>query len=335
MKPGRWTGHWALVPDSPADAVALYRLLREEIGRGIIGHGEAVDRLALMAVAHIDRSRRRNEPLLRTLLIGEDGVGKRLLGRAVARALDLPYLEIAASTMAELNWAGSDIGDFLDALYDTVLTIHPSPGGIEIIEQAIILVDGIDLLRLPGQYGSASTKDYQRGRQQSLLQLVGDGVVPIERKSGQNVYWPSRRALVICCGEFPGLHSASAGDLTDWGLLPELAHRLAEGLVLRLATLSRSDVVAILRRRTGDLAGPFLSYGYRLDVSEEALLFVADRAALGDQGPSPKAPLAWLRDASERILVSMLTAAEPPGSRRVLAPDDLLLPPRARGRWRD
>lgn len=337
MTDGPQRSVWTLAPDTPEKAQALYRLLRREIRREVVGHAAAVDRLALLAARHVARDRRQTQPLLRALLVGEDGVGKRHVARVMADVLGLPFAEIHAASLAELNWTGADIADQMGAFADAVLTRHPPPVGRELLERSVVLIEGVDLLRLPGRYGTQTGREYQRGRQQSLVQVVGDGTVAIERSGGRTLTWPSRRALVICAAEFQGLDPAELGaaGLVEWGMIPELARRLVEGAVIALGPLPAREVAEVLRRRLGELEDTFESFGYRLRISDGAVAYAAARALKDGAGAGAAAPAAWISDAAQRVLVNLLNEAAREGTTHVMTPDDIRVPAAVRGRWRE
>jgi ATP-dependent protease Clp ATPase subunit len=325
-----------LFPASPADALALFDLLREVMGLHIVGQEEEIDRLALLGVRHLSRDLVPPARPLRGLLLGPRSSGKStLLGTFVA-ALGMPHVTVPAEALAETNWSGADIGDFLGQLYDQD-TMHPDESGLpELAERAVVVVDGFDALRLPGRYGSASTKDYQRGRQQGLVPLMTGGVIPIERYQ-RSLYWPSRRALVIACGSFEGLRSGlpSTEDLIDWGIIPALANSLASSTVVRLNAASRAHLPRILARNLEGATQAFRVFGYTLTVSPEALGFVADRILTSPEDTGVGAAIGWITDAADRALAGMIRGRVPEGTHRVLAPDDILVSGPPRGLWRE
>src|SRR5690606_23955980 len=137
--------------------------------------------LALLGVRHLARNLTGNTTLLRALITGPRASGKSSLAKIFAESLGVPHVIIPASAMAEMNWSGSDLGDFLGVLYDSSLSMQAALEVIERAERAVVVVDDLDALRLPGRYGSPSTRDYQLGRQQGLRLLFEGGVIPIER----------------------------------------------------------------------------------------------------------------------------------------------------------
>jgi hypothetical protein len=325
-----------LFPKSWREAHHLFHLLRESISSVFVGQEEQVDRLVLLGVRHLARDLVQPTTPLRALILGPASSGKSTLLRTFAEALGLPHSVIPAQSMAEQNWSGSDVGDFIGRLYEGVAFAPSLSGATALVERAVVGIDGLDALRLPGRYGSASSRDYQLGRQQSLVPLFEGGVVPIER-NGSSVYWPSRNALVIACGIFVGLPARvpSADDLTDWGLIPQLSDRLAAGTLLRVTAPLRAHVPAIIERSLETPKQAFALFGYELSVSPEAIAFVADRINVAEANSGVGEAIGWIAEAAERVLAGMVRDGAAPATRHVLAPDDIRMVPRSRGTWRE
>lgn len=326
----------ALSPTHHDDVVALFALLCENMRGQIVGCTEEVERLALLGVRHLARRPPGHDALLRALITGPHGSGKSTLAHAFVDSMGLPHVVIAASALAETNWSGSDLGDFLGVLY------HPGPanlGPVELIdraERAVVIIDDMDALRLPGRYDSASTRDYQLGRQECLRPLMEGGVIPIERRN-TTMFWQSRRALVIGCGTFEGLGptAPTAEELVDWGMISPLAERLCAGTVLRMREVGALDLVEILKRNIAPAVGAFATFGYHLSVSPEAFIFVAERTNVGRRSNSAGAAVACIANSAEQVLIGMIRDRAPAGTHRVLAPDDIKLPHHSAGLWRD
>lgn len=332
----RRSRHEGLTPTSHEDVAVLFELLCESMRGEIVGCDSEIERLALLGVRHLARNFTGDDVLLRALLTGPHGSGKSSLARVFAESMGLPYVNIPGSAMAEMNWSGSDLGDFLSVLYHAGPVSLDPVEAAELIERAVVVVDDLDALRLPGRYGSASSRDYQLGRQECLRPLMDGGVIPIERGS-TSMFWPSRRALVIGCGSFDGLGpvAPSAEDLIDWGMIPPLADRLCAGTVLRLREAAAFDLVEILRKNVSAPGTAFLAFGYSLSVSQEVLTFVAESIRDGARLSGVRSAIACIASSAEQVLIGMIRDRAPVGSHHVLAPDDIHLPHLSLGLWRD
>ncbi len=247
----------------------------------------------------------------RILLTGPSGCGKSTLTRALAEALDVPWLLIDVTMLSEQNWQGTDISDHLEALYDR----HGARA-----EESVIVLDEVDKLCV--RDAERSSKDYRIGKQQSLLPLLGTGS-EIPLMNGQRVR--PDRMLILMAGVFDGLPAGTAGpgDLVRLGLMHELVERM--GRIIRLRPLPTSELMAVLRAGLSSTAVAFRLFGYFLEVPDAVLAYVASRLRSGDEA-GPRSGIAWLRSAADRLLVRLLDEAAPIGTIVVLRPDDVLVP---------
>ena len=92
--------------------IAIVRDLsyQEELVVELIGQHEAIERLALATVSYLSGEGSR------VLLRGPAESGKTALVRRLAGMLDVPFVEIDASQLAETNWQGVDLSDHLQQL---------------------------------------------------------------------------------------------------------------------------------------------------------------------------------------------------------------------------
>lgn len=317
---------------TPEDARTLFQLCRLELTDSVAGHRRATDRLALLATRAL-----LGESMLRALLIGSPGVGKTTLARRVAGLLDVPFLEFSAAHLSEEGWKGTGPSEHLSGLLDRALSLAGShQHAVRLAERSVILVDEIDKTRLPGRSGSTVARENRTGKQLGLINLIGDGTITIERGSGPTVAWRSRKAVVIAAGVFDDLEvpRPSAGDLINWGLVPELAERLARGLILRLDPLSAPELIAALRMELEPVENLFHRFGHRLVISDAALGYVAQLIVSGTYDAGLRAAAGWIEESAQRMLVRLLTRhAE--STRLVLGPDDVVVPAPPDANWRE
>ena len=320
-----------LLPQRAEDAHVLYDILVEDL-EATLGSRPEIGVLALLAARHL-----MGEEMLRFLLIGESGSGKTFLAREVARILDVPFLEMSVTNMSEEGWKGAGPSEHLATLFtQAALRSRTQTAAIRAAQRAVVFIDELDKARLAPPSGSASSRENRVGKQLSLLPLIGDGSLTIERSTGHHLEWRSRGALVICAGVFEGLPAGvvSAEALADWGLLPELAERLVLGTILRLPQKSRDQLLRVLQQDVQPLQQLFARFGYTLHVSQTALNYVAlNLVELPSTGARSASGI--LRRAAEAGLLRMLTEGVPTGSSWTLGPDDVELPPQSKGVWRD
>lgn len=319
-----------LEPRSAEDRVALYRVIRDALGAEVVGSHEVVRQLALVATLHLGGERGR------VFIRGAAGTGKTTLVRTLARVLDIPFLEIDARSLSETNWSGTDLPAYLEILYEELQRDYSPALVPHLAARALVFVDDIDSLRLPERYASRATRDYQTGRQHSLVPLVGRGVIPFKRGKGAERSWSSEHALVIVAGRFDEIEEEvpDAGSLTSWGMVSPLADRLAACKHVRLQELGFAGVSEVLRREADRLAASFRTFGVDLVVSGEVLAFVANALRSGQYEGGISVAMGWLRVAAERVLVEVLESEATMGARVVLAPDDLKLPEDWNAFWR-
>lgn len=321
----------SLRPHRPEDAHLLFTMLHEDL-QAVLGPRPETQPLALIAARHL-----MGEEMIRLLLIGATGVGKTHMARAVARVVGAPFLEMNVSHMSEEGWKGAGPSEHLATLLAQASLDAPTEtAAIAAAERGVLLIDELDKARLAPPSASASTRENLLGKQRGLLPIIGDGVVTIESHR-QSQQWRSRHALVMCAGVFDGLpiNGVSAESLTDWGMLPELAERLAFGSVIGIMPMNEHQLVSMLLLELVTIEQMFSRFGYAVEIPNATLNYVARHVASTSQNPGIRSASGLLRNVANDMLLRMLAEGSPIGSTRVLGPDDVRLPPRSRGIWRE
>jgi hypothetical protein len=103
---------------------------------------------------------------------------------------------------------------------------------------------------------------------------------------------------------------------------------------MRLEPLGFHDTVAILERSAASLVNRFRIFGVRLDVSPEVFEAAAARVVASYGILGVQSGLAWLAEGADRALIRLLNS-ECGSEFYRLTPDDLRIPARARGLWRE
>ena len=321
----------ALRPETYADRRVLYELVRDALLAARVTEPEVARRLAIAAVHHLEGRGGR------VLLRSADG-GEVALIRTFVELVDLPMVEINAGMLAEMNWTGSDLGFFLGQLYADLRLEYLPTAVPTIAEHACVFVHSLDSVRIPGTYTSVdATRNHREGQQQSLAALCGGGSIPVATGQGPGRTWRGDSALVVVAGRFDGLPAGrpDADDMIGWGLLPSLARALAGFSFLELPPASAARTERSVRDGVRLLQQRFLEFGFRLEVTDQAIRYVTNAVSAGRHSGGAAAASRWITDAAEAALLRLLEERAPVGARYTLARDDLTLPEVGRGFWRE
>ena len=320
-----------LAPRSVADRQVLYALIREALGARFPMRSEAVARMSLLAVRYLAG----DGP--RVLIRGPSGSGGGALVRNLAEILDVPFLEIDASSLAETNWSGVDLPKFLQQLRADLALRYPHSMVPELSERACILVSNLDRARLATSYGTSSTREHREGKQAALAQLLRGRPVAVAPDRGAGFIWKGGRALVVVTAEISDLRAGmpSSADLQSWGMLRDLADAIASGVFISVDAPSTYEIEHRLRNHLRELAEQFLQWGYHLRVEEQVIRYVLNMVVGGLYGGGAAAGASWISAAVEAALIRLLESGARSGTVWVLARDDLSLPDPPKGVWRE
>lgn len=300
--------------NTPEDYFAVYELLRDELSKRVIGHAEAIQILSLVGTRHLAGAQGQ-----RLVLAGPSGVGKSTLSRSLAEVMAMPWKLIDVTMLAEQNWQGAQLTDYLQALWDENAPAEAA--------RAVLVLDELDKICVGETEGSS--RSYRVGKQQTLLPLLGTGsAIPLA--SGHSVKPDSM--LIIMAGVWRGLPPGPVGadQLVALGLLHEIVERL--GPVIRLEPLRMPQLVQIFRKGLEQTVDTYRRFGYVLEVQESTLCYVA--SAVLQSGAGPRSAVTWLRRGGDLLLIRLLEEGAPPATLVRLSPDDLEVPvfyPRSQG----
>jgi|SRR5665213_302503 len=307
---------------SRALARSVFESVLGRLRKDVVGHDDVLQHLALVAAQHTAVKSGG-----RVLLVGPSGCGKTTLARALAASMSLPSVLIEAPEFSETNWEGTNLADVMGQLYSDSVDMlgagaNRGMAAMDLMQRSVVIIDEIDKITSAG-WGSPSSREYRRGKQQSLLPLLGTGTLNFRiSKQGPTVPFKAEGMLIICCGVFDGLpdRNIASRDLVALGLMPELVDRM--GSIHRLRPLATSQLTTIISAGMTAVSDTVSAFGYTLEVLPETLIYAAQLVQQGIGGT--RAATSWLRVAAESRCLAMLDQHTPEGSSCIITPDDLV-----------
>lgn len=248
------------------------------------------------------------------LMIGPTGSGKTLLARSLARALEVPFTIVDATSLTEAGYVGEDVESIL------VKLLHAADMDVEATQRGIIYIDEIDKIARKSENTSITRDVSGQGVQQALLKIIEGTEAHVPLKAGRKhpqqelLRVDTSNILFILGGAFSGLEeiirrrlgkralgfamgdkdntqfdeeeearifeNLEPEDLLRFGLIPELVGRLP--VVTALEELDEDALIRVLIEPQNALIKQYQKLfridGVNLEFEEDALRAVANKA---------------------------------------------------------